>query len=109
MKNTILKILRFIKNLIKLFIPPIVWIVAVECGSYVIKKLAELIKKYPGRAMIAFGIILLLTNIFNYIGMKAKLNTAYQRYDSLEIHTDSVYELYNINKGYSYSRVVSYE
>ena len=107
MKNTILKILRFIKNLIKLFIPPIVWIVAVECGSYVIKKLAELIKKYPGRAMIAFGIILLLTNIFNYMGMKAKVSSAEWRYDTLQLHTDSLEEIYNINK--NYSRITSYE
>ena len=107
MKNTILKILRFIKNLIKLFIPPIVWIVAVECGSYVIKKLAELIKKYPGRAMIAFGIILLLTNIFNYMGMKAKVSSAEWRYDTLQLHTDSLEEIYNVNK--NYSRITSYE
>lgn len=107
MKNTILKILRFIKNLIKLFIPPIVWIVAVECGSYVIKKLAELIKKYPIRAMIAFGIILLLTNIFNYMGMKAKVSSAEWRYDTLQLHTDSLEEIYNVNK--NYSRITSYE
>ncbi len=107
MKNTILKILRFVKNLVKLFIPPIVWIVAVECGSYVIKKLAELIKKYPGRAMIAFGIILLLTNIFNYMGMKAKVSSAEWRYDTLQLHTDSLEEIYNINK--NYSRITSYE
>ncbi len=107
MKNTILKILRFIKNLIKLFIPPIVWIVAVECGSYVIKKLTELIKKYPGRTMIAFGIILLLTNIFNYMGMKAKVSSAEWRYDTLQLHTDSLEEIYNVNK--NYSRITSFE
>lgn len=107
MKNTILKILRFIKNLIKLFIPPIVWIVAVECGSYVIKKLTELIKKYPIRAMISFGIILLLTNIFNYMGMKAKVSSAEWRYDTLQLHTDSLEEIYNVNK--NYSRITSYE
>lgn len=107
MKKIVFKILRFIKNFAKLIIPPIVWIVAVECGSYVIKKLAELIKKYPGRAMIAFGIILLLTNIFNYMGMKAKVSSAEWRYDTLQLHTDSLEEIYNINK--NYSRITSYE
>lgn len=107
MKKIVFKILRFIKNFAKLIIPPIVWIVAVECGSYVIKKLAELIKKYPIRAMIAFGIILLLTNIFNYMGMKAKVSSAEWRYDTLQLHTDSLEEIYNINK--NYSRITSYE
>lgn len=99
--------MRFIKNFAKLIIPPIVWIVAVECGSYVIKKLAELIKKYPIRAMIAFGIILLLTNIFNYMGMKAKVSSAEWRYDTLQLYTDSLEEIYNVNK--NYSRITSYE
>lgn len=107
MKNTILKILRFIKNLIKLFIPPIVWIVAVEFGSYVVRQTTRLIKKYPGRALIAFVVLLLLTNIFNYIGMKAKISTAEWRYDTLRLHTDSMEEIYNVNK--NYSRITSYE
>lgn len=107
MKETIYKILRFIKNLIKLFIPPIVWMVVVECGSYVARQTARLIKRYPGKALIAFVLVIVLTNVFNYIGMKAKLNTSEWRYDTFKLHADSVMELYNVNK--NYSRITSYE
>ena len=107
MKKIVFKILRFIKNFAKLIIPPIVWFVVIGCGAWLLRKLAELIEKYPGRAMIAFGIILLLTNIFNYMGMKAKVSSAEWRYDTLQLHTDSLEEIYNINK--NYSRITSYE
>lgn len=70
---------------------------------------SKMITKKPDRTMIVFLILLLGSNAFNYFNMKAKVTTAEWKYDSLELHTDSVYELYNINKGYSYSRVVNYE
>ncbi len=107
MKKIVFKILRFIKNFAKLIIPPIVWFVVIGCGAWLLRKLAELIEKYPIRAMIAFGIILLLTNIFNYMGMKAKVSSAEWRYDTLQLHTDSLEEIYNVNK--NYSRITSYE
>lgn len=106
MKETIYKILRFVKNLIKLFIPPIAWMIAVGCGSWLVRKAVRLIKRHPGRALIAFGLVIVLTNVFNYMGMKAKVNTAEWRYDTLRLHTDSIEEIYNINK--NYSRITSY-
>ncbi len=47
------------------------------------------------------------SDIFNYMGMKAKVSSAEWRYDTLQLHTDSLEEIYNINK--NYSRITSYE
>lgn len=47
------------------------------------------------------------TNSVNYISMKAKLTTSMWQYDILKMHTDSIMEVYNINK--NYSRITSYE
>lgn len=58
-------------------------------------------------SLLVFAVLLLASNSINYISMKAKLNTANWQYDTLRLHTDSIMELYNINK--NYSRITSYE
>ncbi len=82
-------------------------LLVVNTARFCFIRVSKMITKKPLVTLVVFLGLLLATNVINFIAMKAKLNTAEQKYDSLELHTDSVYELYNINK--NYSRVVSYE
>ncbi len=68
---------------------------------------SKVIKKKPMVTLLVFTGLLFVTNSVNYIAMKAKLNTSRWQYDTFKLHTDSIMEVYNINK--NYSRIVSYD
>lgn len=69
--------------------------------------LSDAIRRKPMVTLLVFVGLLLATNSVNYISMKAKLTTSMWQYDILKMHTDSIMEVYNINK--NYSRITSYE
>ena len=69
--------------------------------------LSDAIRRKPMVTLLVFVGLLLATNSVNYISMKAKLTTSMWQYDLLKMHTDSIMEVYNINK--NYSRITSYE
>lgn len=69
--------------------------------------LSVVIRKKPMVTLLVFAGLLIATNSVNYIAMKAKLNTSRWQYDTFKLHTDSIMELYNINK--NYTRITSYE
>ena len=88
----------------------IVWsiiLLVVNSVVFCAKWLSEVLVKKPMLTLLVFACLLLATNCVNYISMKAKLNTSEWRYDTFKLHTDSVMELYNVNK--NYSRITSYE
>lgn len=85
----------------------VIILLIVNSARFVFLWLSECIKKKPMVTLLVFAGLLLATNSVNYISMKAKLNTSRWQYDTFKMHTDSIMELYNINK--NYSRIVSYE
>lgn len=88
----------------------LLWVVVllvVNSARFASKWLSEVIRKKPMVTLLVFAGLLLATNSVNYISMKAKLTTSMWQYDILKMHTDSIMEVYNINK--NYSRITSYE
>lgn len=88
----------------------LLWVVillAVNSARFAFLRLSEAIRKKPMVTLLVFAGLLLATNIVNYIAMKAKLNTSQWQYDTFKMHTDSIMEVYNINK--NYSRITSSE
>lgn len=88
----------------------LLWTVAllvVNSARFASQWLSEVIRKKPMVTLLVFAGLLLATNSVNYISMKAKLNTSMWQYDILKMRTDSIMEVYNINK--NYSRITSYE
>ena len=88
----------------------IVWVAFLFIANtfvWAFRKASSAIKNRPMTSLLVFAVLLLTSNSINYISMKAKLNTANWQYDTLRLHTDSIMELYNINK--NYSRIMSYE
>ena len=85
----------------------VVILIIVNSARFAFLWLSEIIKKKPMVTLLVFAGLLLATNSVNYISMKAKLNTSRWQYDMFRMHTDSVFEIYNINK--NYSRITSYE
>lgn len=79
----------------------------VNSARFAFMWLSDTIKKKPMITLLVFAGLLLATNSVNYIAMKAKLNTSRWQYDTFRMHTDSIMEVYNINK--NYSRITSYE
>lgn len=106
------EVLCFARNAFKGFILGFsrsLWAIAlliVNAAVFAFRKAARGIKQAPMAAVIVLLFILVITNVMNYANMKAKLTTAEWRYDRLLMHTDSVYEAYNIHK--TYSRLVKY-
>lgn len=82
-------------------------LLVVNSARFAFQWLSEVIRKKPMVTLLVFAGLLLATNSINYISMKAKLNTSMWQYDILKMHTDSIMEVYNINK--NYSRITSYE
>lgn len=88
----------------------LLWVVVllvVNSARFASQWLSEVIRKKPMVTLLVFAGLLLATNSINYISMKAKLNTSMWQYDIFKMHTDSIMEVYNINK--NYSRITSYE
>lgn len=88
----------------------LLWVVVllvVNSARFAFQWLSEVIRKKPMVTLLVFAGLLLATNSVNYISMKAKLTTSMWQYDILKMHTDSIMEVYNINK--NYSRITSYE
>ena len=88
----------------------LLWVVillAVNSARFAFLWLSEVIRKKPMVTLLVFVGLLLATNSINYIAMKAKLNTSRWQYDTFKMHTDSIMEVYNINK--NYTRITSYE
>ena len=88
----------------------LLWVVVllvVNSARFASQWLSEVIRKKPMVTLLVFAGLLLATNSVNYISMKAKLNTSMWQYDILKMHTDSIMEVYNINK--NFSRITSYE
>ena len=88
----------------------LLWVVVllvVNSARFASQWLSEVIRKKPMVTLLVFAGLLLATNSVNYISMKAKLTTSMWQYDTLKMHTDSIMEVYNINK--NYSRITSYE
>ena len=88
----------------------LLWVVVllvVNSARFASQWLSEVIMKKPMVTLLVFAGLLLATNSVNYISMKAKLTTSMWQYDTLKMHTDSIMEVYNINK--NYSRITSYE
>ena len=88
----------------------LLWVVVllvVNSVRFASQWLSEVIRKKPMVTLLVFAGLLLATNSVNYISMKAKLTTSMWQYDTLKMHTDSIMEVYNINK--NYSRITSYE
>lgn len=88
----------------------LLWVVVlliVNSARFAFLWLSEVIRKKPMVTLLVFVGLLLATNSVNYISMKAKLNTSQWQYDTFKMHTDSIMEVYNINK--NYSRITSYE
>ena len=107
------EVLSFARNAFKglaLGFSRTLWAIAllvINTAIFAFRKAASGIKQAPTAVVIALLFILVISNVINYASMKAKLTTAEWRYDRLLIHTDSVYEAYNIHK--TYSRLVKYE
>ena len=88
----------------------LLWVVillVVNSARFMFLWLSKAIRKKPMVTLLVFSGLLLATNSVNYIAMKAKLNTSMWQYDILKMHTDSIMEVYNINK--NFSRITSYE
>ena len=88
----------------------LMWVVillVVNSARFAFLWLSGVIRKKPMVTLLVFTGLLFVTNSVNYISMKAKLNTSRWQYDMFKMHTDSIFEMYNINK--NYSRIVSYE
>lgn len=85
----------------------VVVLLVVNSARFAFQWLSEVIRKKPMVTLLVFAGLLLATNSVNYISMKAKLTTSMWQYDILKMHTDSIMEVYNINK--NYSRITSYE
>jgi hypothetical protein len=88
----------------------LLWVVillVVNSVRFVFLWLSKAIRKKPMITLLVFSGLLLATNSVNYIAMKAKLNTSRWQYDTFKLHTDSIMEVYNINK--NYTRITSYE
>lgn len=88
----------------------LLWVVillVVNSVRFVFLWLSKAIRKKPMITLLVFTGLLFVTNSVNYISMKAKLNTSRWQYDTFRMHTDSIMEVYNINK--NYSRITSYE
>mgnify|MGYP003473801384 FL=1 len=88
----------------------LLWVIillVVNSARFAFLWLSATIKKKPMVTLLVFTGLLFVTNSVNYISMKAKLNTSRWQYDMFKMHTDSIFEMYNINK--NYSRIVSYE
>jgi hypothetical protein len=85
----------------------VVILLAVNSARFVFLWLSATIKKKPMVTLLVFAGLLIATNSVNYISMKAKLNTSRWQYDTFRMHTDSIMEVYNINK--NYTRITSYE
>ena len=88
----------------------LLWVVVllmVNSVRFASQWLSEVIRRKPMVTLLVFAGLLLATNSVNYISMKAKLTTSMWQYDTLKMHTDSIMEVYNINK--NYSRITSYE
>lgn len=106
------EVLSFARNAFKGFILGFsrsLWAIAllvINTAIFALRKAASGIKQAPMAAVIVLLFALVVSNVMNYASMKAKLTTAEWRYDRLLIHTDSVYEAYNIHK--TYSRLVKY-
>lgn len=84
-----------------------VFLLIVNAVAIAFRKVSAAIKRKPVTVVIVLLFILVVSNIAVYAFMKARLTTADWRYDRLQMHMDSVYEVYNIHR--SYSRVVSYD
>lgn len=88
----------------------LLWVVIlliVNSARFAFLWLSKAIRKKPMITLLVFTGLLFVTNSVNYISMKAKLNTSRWQYDTFRMHTDSIMEVYNINK--NYSRITSYE
>ena len=111
--NTYHDIFEFARKAFKgtiLGISRLLWVVVllvVNSVRFVFLRLSGVIKKKPMVTLLVFAGLLLATNSVNYISMKAKLNTSRWQYDTFKLHTDSIMEVYNINK--NYTRITSYE
>lgn len=111
--NTYRDIFAFAKKAFKgtvLGISRLLWTVVllmVNSARFAFQWLSEVVRRKPMVTLLVFAGLLLATNSVNYISMKAKLNTSMWQYDILKMHTDSIMEVYNINK--NYSRITSYE
>lgn len=97
-KGTVLGISRLLWTVVLLM---------VNSARFAFQWLSEVIRRKPMVTLLVFAGLLLATNSVNYISMKAKLTTSMWQYDILKMHTDSIMEVYNINK--NYSRITSYE
>jgi hypothetical protein len=111
--NTYHDIFEFARKAFKgtiIGISRLLWVVIlliVNSARFVFLWLSGVIKKKPMVTLLVFVGLLLATNSVNYIAMKAKLNTSQWQYDTFKMHTDSIMEVYNINK--NYSRITNYE
>lgn len=111
--NTYHDIFEFARKAFKgmvIGISRLLWVVIlliVNSARFAFLWLSGVIRKKPMVTLLVFAGLLLATNSVNYIAMKAKLNTSRWQYDTLKMHTDSIMEVYNINK--NYSRIVSYD
>lgn len=111
--NTYRDIFAFAKKAFKgtaLGISRLLWTVVllmVNSARFAFQWLSEVVRRKPMVTLLVFVGLLLATNSVNYISMKAKLTTSMWQYDILKMHTDSIMEVYNINK--NYSRITSYE
>ena len=88
----------------------LLWVVVLlvaNSARFAFQWLSECIKTKPMITLLVFAGLLLATNSVNYIAMKAKLNTSRWQYDMFKMHTDSIMEVYNINK--NYSRITNYK
>lgn len=98
LKDTIYGVSRLLWTIILL---------VVNTARFCFLRISKMIAKKPMVTLLVFAGLLLATNSVNYIAMKAKLNTSQWQYDTFKMHTDSIMEVYNINK--NYSRITSYE
>lgn len=111
--NTYRDIFAFARKAFKgtvLGISRLLWTVVllvVNSARFAFQWLSEVVRRKPMVTLLVFAGLLLATNSVNYISMKAKLTTSMWQYDILKMHTDSIMEVYNINK--NYSRITSYE
>ena len=83
-----------------------VFLLIVNAAAIAFRKVSRGIKRKPVATVTVLLFILAASNLALYASMKAKLTTAEWRYGRLQMHMDSVYEVYNIHN--SYSRLVEY-
>ena len=76
-------------------------LLAANTAIYAYRKVVSGIKGYPVAAVIVLLFVLAISNLMNYANMKVKLTTAEWRHDQLQMHMDSVYEVYNIRPSYT--------